>query len=154
MVIDNPFTDFIFSAITSISFAILFNAPRSKIIYCAVCGGFAWVIYIGLYHATDIESFGVFVSSLFVAAFSRVRSHKFNMPFTLFFVPSVIPLVPGSQMYNIMKGILQNDMYYSFSQTVKAFKFAGIIMASFMIIYLLPSYMFFFKHNRSNDSFK
>ena len=154
MVLDNIFTDFIFSGMASVAFAILFNAPRRKIIYCAICGGFAWIIYMGLFKITDVESLGVFISSLFVAAFSRVCAHRFNMPFTLFFVPSIIPLVPGSQMYNIMKGILQNDMYYAFSQTVKAIKFAGMIMAAFMIVFLLPPYMFFFKHNRSNDSFK
>lgn len=154
MILDNIFTDFIFAGITSLSFAILFNAPRKKIPYCTVCGGFSWVIYIWLYNKTGIESLGVFVAALFVAAFSRVCSHKFDMPFTLFFVPSVIPLVPGSQMYNIMKGILQNDMYYAFLQTVKALKFAGIIMASFIIIFLLPPAFFFFRHSRNNDYFK
>ncbi len=154
MILDNIFTDFIFAGISSLSFAILFNAPREKIPHCTVCGGISWVIYIWLYHATGFESLGVFAAALFVAAFSRVCSHKFDMPFTLFFVPSVIPLVPGSQMYNIMKGILQNDMYYAFLQAVKALKFAGLIMASFIIVFLLPPAFFFFKHSRSNDSYK
>ncbi|MCJ7854711.1 threonine/serine exporter family protein [Lachnospiraceae bacterium NSJ-143] len=154
MILDNIFTDFIFAGLSSFSFAILFNAPRKKIPHCAFCGGLSWVIYISLFHQTGVESLGVFIAALWVAAFSRVCSHRFDMPFTLFFVPSVIPLVPGSQMYNIMKGILQNDMYYAFSQTVKGFKFAGLIMASFIIIYLLPPWFFFFKHRRSNDEFK
>lgn len=154
MILDNIFTDFIFSAITAVGFAILFNAPRKKIPHCALCGGLSWVIYIALYRITRSESLGIFVDSLFVAAYSRIAAHKFDMPFTLFFVPSIIPLVPGSQMYNIMKGILQNNMYYAFFQAVKGMKFAGLIMASFIIIYTLPPSVFLFKDSKNNDSFK
>ncbi len=154
MVLNNIFTDFIFAALSSLSFAVLFNAPRKKIPYCAFCGGMAWIIYIWLFSQTSIESLGIFTASLFVSAFSRVCSHKFDMPFTLFFVPSVIPLVPGSQMYNIMRGLLQNNMYYTFTQAVKGIKFAGLIMLSFIIIYLLPPKVFFFKHSKNSDIFK
>lgn len=154
MILDNLITDFIFAAVSSLSFAILFNAPRNKILHCAFGGGMAWVIYIAIFNHTHIESLGVFAGALFVAAFSRVCSHMFDMPFTLFFVPSIIPLVPGSQMYNIMRGILENRMYYAFLQMVKALKFAGIIMAAFIIVYLLPPQVFFFRHNRNNDMYK
>ena len=154
MILDNIFTDFIFAAISSFGFAILFNAPRKKIHLCAINGGIGWVIYILFSNTLDNLYIGIFLGSIFVSAFSRILSHRHDMPYSLFFVPAIMPLVPGANMLNTMTGILEGDMFYAYDQAVTAILLAGIIMGAFIFIYMLPPKFFLFKQNKSNDIFK
>ena len=38
---------FIVCVFASISFAVLFAAPKSELIYCGLSGAIAWVVYLG-----------------------------------------------------------------------------------------------------------
>lgn len=154
MILDNLFTDFIFAALSSFGFGILFNAPRKKILFCAFNGGMGWVLYVLFSNILNNLFVGMFMGSLFVSVFARILSHKHDMPFTLYFVPAIMPLVPGGNMLNVMTGLLENRMQYASEQAVTAILLAGIIMGAFILVYLLPPKVFFFKNLKTDDSFK
>ena len=92
----------------SFGFAMLFNVRKSLILSASAGGILCWVVYLLCEHF----GFGVFVSSLLTAMvvslyaqiFARIR----KTPSTIFFVSSIIPLIPGSSlfytMYNAVSG--------------------------------------------------
>ncbi len=132
------FMQFFLAWISSFGFAILFNCPRKELFACGVCGGFAWVIYTFIYLSTINEPFGVFVGAVAAAALSRIFSYRHKAPSTVFLIPGVIPLVPGSQMYSTMKAVLSINIYDTFLEAIKALQFAGLIALAIILIFSLP----------------
>jgi len=132
------YIQFVLAFLASLCFAIVFNCPKKESVTSGVGGGFAWVIYVFVYHKTMNAVMGIFVASLFAAAYSRIYSYKHMEPSTVFLLPSIVPLVPGSGMYRTMKAILDTNIYDTFIQAVKVIKFSGVIAIAIMIVFVLP----------------
>ena len=132
------YIQFVLAFLASLGFAVVFNCPKKACFTSGIGGGFAWVIYVYIYLKTMNEVLGIFVASLFAAAFSRFFSYRHMEPSTVFLLPGVIPLVPGSTMYTTMKGILESNIYETFMEATKALKFAGVIAIAIMIVFVLP----------------
>ena len=133
---------FVLAFFASFCFAIVFNCPKKECITSGIGGGIAWVIYVYVYHRTINAVLGIFAASIFAAAYSRVFSYKHMEPSTVFLLPSIVPLVPGSSMYRTMKGILDANIYDTFMEATKALKLSGVIAIAIMIVFVLP-YSFF-----------
>ena len=136
------YIQFVLAFLAALCFAIVFNCPKKECFTSGIGGGIAWVIYVYVYHRTTNAVIGIFVASLFAAAFSRFFSYRHMEPSTVFLLPSIVPLVPGSAMYRTMKGILDSNIYSTFMEATKAIKFAGVIAIAIMIVFVLP-YSFF-----------
>ncbi|HCT65633.1 MAG TPA: threonine/serine exporter [Lachnospiraceae bacterium] len=139
---DNPLFnlvfDFLLSFMASCAFAIMYNAPRKELIPCAITGALGWVVcFFVMNKTTDIVT-STFFGALTVAACSRILSYTRLAPSTLFLIPGIIPLVPGTQLYNTMKGVIANNLYYTYQEAVKAFKLAGVIAVGIIIVFSLP----------------
>ena len=49
---------FFIAAIATVTFAILFAAPKKELVFCGVSGGLAWLVYFILYRQTGNVVFG------------------------------------------------------------------------------------------------
>ena len=91
--------------IGSLGFAILFHVPKKHLFIASLGGFFSWGIYL---FSADC-GLGIFRACLFAAAFSalyaEVLARVKKAPAVLFFIPSIVPLVPGSNLYLTMLGI-------------------------------------------------
>jgi uncharacterized membrane protein YjjB (DUF3815 family) len=96
-------------ALGSVGFAILFHL-RASFLYLAAIGGFcSWGIYLlGIHYGA-----GVFLSCFLAAAFAALYSEGLaryqKAPAILFFIPTIIPLVPGSNLYYALDGLARFD---------------------------------------------
>lgn len=136
-------SDFLFSAIATGAFGVVFNIPRREIICTSILGAVGWTIYIVLFKDFGMETAGVFIGAIIVALFSRILSYRRLIPSTIYLIPAIIPLVPGTEMYYIAEGLLKNDMYYTFTHTVRALKFAGVIAIAILLIYSMRDKYFY-----------
>ena len=104
----------IFSFISSITFGVLCNVPRRSLIAGGVIGMIGWMGYWGL----SSNGIGVFLSSLFcsllLAYAGQIAAHLFKKPLTVFFVPGLVPVVPGITFYEAFKKLLLNEYTQSF----------------------------------------
>lgn len=79
----------------SVGFAVLFGILDRKLIGIALGGGAGWAVYL-LCTANGQSMFvGLFVASLFIAAFSEVLARVLKAPVILLLVPMLIPEIPG-----------------------------------------------------------
>jgi uncharacterized membrane protein YjjB (DUF3815 family) len=90
------------AALAATGFALIFNVPRRALALCALCGA------IGVMgRMLFLEMGGSFVNvagatlcaSIVVASVAELLSRKMQMPASVFSVPGVIPMIPGSLMF-------------------------------------------------------
>lgn len=93
----------------SLGFAMLFGIRREHVPFAALGGLLSWGVYL-LVHAWMP---GVFLpnlaAALFSSAYASLLSHLRRCPATLFLVPTIIPLVPGSSLYYAMDAVVNRD---------------------------------------------
>lgn len=102
----------------SFGFSLIFN-PGKKILFPSTLGGMlGWAVYLLCEHL----GFGVFVSTIIAAAFCQVYAEVFarilKAPATVFYIPSIVPLVPGGSLYY--------TVFYAATNNMEMFKSYGI----------------------------
>lgn len=84
----------------SVGFAMLFNCRKKYVLFSIPGGAISWLIYLG---AEFHLGMGVFACSLISALvgslLAEICARLFKAPATLFLIPFVIPLVPGSSLF-------------------------------------------------------
>lgn len=134
----NIILNFTASFIAIYAFAVLYNSPRKELIPCAITGALGWIVYYLVMFKTSNSVNSTFFGALTVAACSRMLSYTRCAPSTLFLIPGILPLVPGTQIYNTMKAVIADDLYLTYQEAVKAFKLAGVIAVGIIIVFSLP----------------
>ena len=124
-------------------FSITFNIPKRELIYCGFTGALGWFIYCVSVYMFDLSNIiGTFLAAIFLTYACRILSNVRQAPSTIYLIPGILPLVPGSHMYYTMYGILNGDMIYSYNEAVLTAKLAGVIAVGIIIVLSLP-YSFF-----------
>ncbi|MBO5556732.1 MAG: threonine/serine exporter family protein [Oscillospiraceae bacterium] len=93
----------------SLGFSLVFGVRRRHLFAASLGGLFAWAIYL----AVDAWLHSGFLACLLASAFSVLYSELLarlrKTPATLFLVPAIIPLVPGSSLYYAMSCVVRKD---------------------------------------------
>lgn len=93
----------------SLGFALLFGIARRHALWAALGGLLAWGVYLAMHAWAP----GVFLpnlaAALFSSAYAEGMAHLRKCPATLFLVPAVVPLVPGSSLYYAMDAVVNGD---------------------------------------------
>ena len=107
------------AGIGALGFSLVFNSGKRNLIPASLGGVLIWIIY--LICSNYIDDF--FVVSVITAAFCQTYSEVFarilKSPAIVFYIPSIIPLVPGSSLYY--------TMYYATVKDWDNFKYFGWI---------------------------
>lgn len=125
--------------IGSFGFAVLFKVHRRHLLAASLGGFFSWGIYLfGLSNHLSI-----FLSSLFASAFSAMYAEILarwkKAPAILFFIPSVIPLVPGSNLYYAISGLANNDLDFAVLNAKLLLYYAMSIALGISIVWAVQS---------------
>lgn len=100
--------DMAWAAVPAVGFGMLFNVPRSVLVYCAIGGAighgsrFALMQMVGMPVEWATLLAASLVSFLGVYAAQRLRAHP-----KVFTVASMIPMVPGIAAYTAVIAIVQ-----------------------------------------------
>ncbi len=99
----------VFSFLSSISFAVICNVPRKSIPIGGLVGMCGWMGYWIL----STEGYGVFLSSvvcsLLLAFAGQISARIFKMPLTVFYVPGLVPIVPGITAFQAFRLLTLHD---------------------------------------------
>lgn len=132
----------ILSFIIAISFAIIFNAPRKKLIAAGIVGMSGWLIFSGFTLVSGDSIQASFAGAFIVALAAHILSKRFRMPMIIFSVPGIILLVPGGLAYNAMRNIVENDYLTAISYASKAFMTSGAIAMGLVFAEVLMQLIF------------
>ena len=118
----------------SLGFGLLFGLRRRYLVPAGLGGMLSW----GLYLLLSLLLPSPFLVCLLAAAFSmlwaELMAHLLRSPTTLFLVPAVIPLVPGSSLYYAMSCVVRKDLESARVYGVQTAEFALAIAAGMSIV--------------------
>lgn len=87
----------------SASFGIAFQLRGKKLLAASITGAIGWLAYL----ICDLFGFSAiscsFFATIVIAAISELLARRMHAPATIFLAVSLIPLVPGSGLYDTME---------------------------------------------------
>lgn len=130
------------AAVGTVAFALLFGVPKKYYLYCAVCGGAGWWLYmlLGGYGATAAEA--TFFATVLVIVLSRFFAVWERCPVTVFLISGIIPLVPGAGIYWTAYYLVTNRLSLALSHGFEAVKAAVAIVLGIVVVFELPHRLF------------
>lgn len=94
------------SGIAAIGFAILFNVPRRTLLAIWSLGALGGLIKFSVMYFDNGIVFASFLGATVIGIASIQMAHMRNSPPLVFYIPSVIPMVPGFFAYKMMLGLI------------------------------------------------
>ena len=135
-------SDFLITLITAIigavGFAFLFSVDLRQLPFCALGGGISWMVYLAVFSPTG-DILTASVAAAFAATlFSELCAQFRRTPATVFLLPSLIPLVPGSSLYYTMSNLISANYPAAASYAIETVKFmlglsCGVLAASLIV---------------------
>ena len=138
----NTVLQFVVAMFGTLSFAILFHAPRKEYLWCSVTGGLGWVVYLFLVQAHASVAIATLCATFILTILSRVLSYRREKPVTVFLIPGIFPLVPGAGIYYTAYYFISNLKGQFFSKAVETTLIAGSIALGIFFGSLLPQIWF------------
>ena len=107
---DTVWIPLISSFIGSFGFGLIFNVERKHLVYVAFGGFLTWGVFL---LCSQTFALGVLLSTILAAVicqiYAEVLARLFKAPTTVFFIPGIVPLIPGGSLYNTMyAAVFQN----------------------------------------------
>lgn len=92
------------------AFSMVFHLRKEFLGWAALGGFLSWVIYLAMLYGLEQNAFiSCLVSAICVAFYGEVMARKLKGPATVFVIPGVLPLIPGSALYYTMSHAVSAD---------------------------------------------
>ena len=133
---------FIISMLATISFAVLFTAPKKEVIYCGLTGAVGWTVYYVLtqngIHLVLASLLATFCLTILARGFAVVRKN----PVTVYLHPGIFPLVPGAGIYYTAYYLFIGNTEMSGFKGLETLEIAGAIVFGIIFGFGIPQTLF------------
>jgi len=100
------FTKGLAAGIAGVGFAILFNVPQRTLLPIGILSALGGLVKFGMMHFDVGIVFASFLAAIIIGLVSIAMAYSKDSPPLVFYIPSVIPMVPGFFIYKMMLGIM------------------------------------------------
>ena len=119
-----------------LSFGLVLDLPGKYLGWAGVTGGVCWLVYLVVKSSTDSLIFAVFLSSLSVSLMGHFLARILRAPVSMFLIPGILPLVPGTSIYNCVYNMIRSSREQSTYYLIETMQIAGAIA---MAVFLMDS---------------
>ena len=121
--------------IGSLSFGILFNIRKWRLVFAGIGGLFSWALFIVLSKFILNEPINYFIVALIISIYAEIMARVLKTPTTTFITTSLIPLIPGGSLYYTMAYAFESNSEMFASKALYTLELAsalalGIIVAA------------------------
>ncbi len=102
-------TQFVLALFATAGFSVIFRVPVRHIPACVLIGAFGWVTYEISMHYYSSPALGCFFGACVVGLFSNFAARRLKDAATIFVIPGILCLVPGSAIFNTMAATLDEE---------------------------------------------
>ncbi len=107
----NVIKEFLLSYLATLGFVIMFSIPKEALFTSSLVGALGWTSLSIVHNFTESLIAGTFLASLLVGLLGETLARYNKKPATIYIIPGIIPLVPGSGMYYTMLALVENNFY-------------------------------------------
>lgn len=125
---------FVLAVFGTLGFAIIFRVPVRHMIPCVTVGAIGWVVYEITMFTLDSPSVGCFFGAFVVGLLSTGCSYLFKDASTIFIIPGILCLVPGSRIFNTMDALLRHNMSDAADIGLETIMMAGSIAIGLLTV--------------------
>lgn len=94
----------------ALGFGLLFGLRARHLLFASLGGMIAWGIYLAVFRLMSGMFLANLCASIFAVTYAELMAHLRKCPATVFVVPAIIPLVPGSSLYYAMDCAANGDL--------------------------------------------
>ncbi|MDO5028265.1 MAG: threonine/serine exporter family protein [Bacillota bacterium] len=124
---------FIYSFFATLSFNVLLQAPKRVYIINSTIGAFSWIIYKYIVSISQQTVLASMICGLYIGFFAGIFAIIKKIPAITIYLPSLIPLVPGSGIYYTMYYFISQDFEGASSKGVETILMAISLAAGIFI---------------------
>ena len=127
-------TSFVFALFATFGFCILFHVPLRCMLPAAAIGGIGWFAYQLLMELGLGITASVFIAACLVAMLADICSRLIKEAATVFVIPGILPLVPGSGIYYTMFHFIRGNMDKAGAWGARTLMIAGAIALGLLVV--------------------
>lgn len=128
------FTQLILTIGIAICFSIMLKVPPKHIPLSVLTGCLGWTCYHIVTSAQGDPTLACFLSAAVIEFFSNIFARVFKCASTVFTIPGIIFLVPGTKVFSTMTAMLNSDLNSSVSLGIEALLLAGSIALGLLVV--------------------
>lgn len=133
---------FIVCLFATLSFAVLFHAPKAELVFCGLSGAFGWIVYLLCINSGISKPFANLVATLTLTVAARTTSAIRRNPVTVYLICGIFPLVPGAGIYYTSYYFIMNMPELCGASGMDTVKSAGSIVLGILAGFALPQSWF------------
>lgn len=133
---------FIVCTVATLSFAVLFAAPKTELIFCGLTGALGWIVYLICLDFNTGTAIANLIATFALTVISRSIASARKNPVTVYLIAGIFPLVPGAGIYYTSYYFIMNQMSECSSHGMETVKVAGAIVLGIIFGFALPQSWF------------
>lgn len=134
--------EFIVAMFATISFAVLFNAPKKEVVSCGLTGALGWVVYYGMTQNAINSVLASLVATFCLTILARCFAVVRKNPVTMYLLPGIFPLVPGAGIYYTAYYLFIGNNEMSGFKGLETLEIAGAIVFGIIFGFGIPQRWF------------
>lgn len=134
--------EFLVAMIATISFSILFSAPKKELLFCGFTGALGWMVYYVFIQAGIGNVAASMIATLLLTIFSRAFAVIRKNPGTVYLLPGIFPLVPGAGIYYTAYYLFTGNREMFAATGLSTFETAAAIVFGIIFGYAIPQSLF------------
>ena len=114
--------------------AILFNIERKNLVWAGLCGAAGWATYKGVLTLSGRNILGVFAAAIVITILRELMAKILKTPSTVFYIPSLYPIVPGISAYYTVMYIINDKIAEATAKGLETLGSAGAIAFGILLV--------------------
>ncbi len=135
----------------SLSFSLIFNVRGRQLFFTTFGGFLSWAVYLLLQPTGLGDPARYLISSTLVTIYAEFCARRQHAPATVFLMTAVIPLIPGSSLYQTMVYAVHRDGPGFVRQGMDTLLLAGSIAAGIILVSTVMHAVYAFRQLRQSQ---
>ncbi len=127
-------TAFCFALLATLGFCFIFHVPNRHIPIASFIGGIGWMLYQAFLSTGTSVMISCFFAACVVGLLSDTASRLFKDAATIFIIPGILCLVPGSGMYYTMLELVNGNLEAAAATGSQTVMMAGSIALGLLVV--------------------
>lgn len=133
---------FIICFFATLSFAVLFSAPKHQLLFCGLTGAMGWIVYLLILQINGSIALANVCASFTLTLMARIFAALNRHPVTVYLLAGIFPLVPGAGIYYTSYYFIMHEMNHFAKYGAETLIVAGSIVFGIVFGFSIPQQLF------------
>lgn len=123
----------LYAFLACVGFCLVFNAHGPGILVCSMGGALGWLVYLLANFLSQNIMFRFLLAATVITLYSEIMARVRRCPATPYLIIALLPLVPGSGIYEAMRFCVSGDTQQFLSALFRTLGIAGCLAVGALV---------------------